>query len=480
VTTAVGDSYGCLDEVLDSSPDGLVVFCVTWDAAGCVAGLTVEYANAAGDSWLRQAAATHGRAKQIDHSRLRSLDPAREDVLWDLVATVAVTGRSQRLRVHRSLPTGEVVLDVALARMGDRRVIAASRDVSDVVADESLLAAAYEETAEVQATLQTALDATTDAFAIYDLNHDGDHHLLGLRLVLMNASGARELGLRCPADVVGMDLRDFHPSAVTSGLWTAVLAAASTQSTHRFRLREQDETGGCKGAWDYTIALVGSERMVITWRDVTDDERRESDMARASDAARYAATHDALTGLANRALLWERITEALREVSGEESLAVVFLDLDGFKQVNDTYGHAAGDHLLCAVATRLANLVRAGDTVARLGGDEFVILLRFPRHRATVDFIARARAAIEHPVQLTGGLICPQASFGVVRCPPGSGDLDEIICQADQAMYRDKLERRQRHTDAAAPHHSENFDPDTNRIPSPRPATTSPWSSRGP
>ena len=116
----------------------------------------------------------------------------------------------------------------------------------------SLLASAYEETAEVQATLQTALDATTDAFDIFELNHDGDHHLLGLRLVLMNASGARELGLCSPGDVVGMDLRDFHPSAVTSGLWTAVLAAASTQSTHRFRLREQDKTGGCNGAWDYT------------------------------------------------------------------------------------------------------------------------------------------------------------------------------------------------------------------------------------
>jgi len=286
---------------------------------------------------------------------------------------------------------------VALARMGDHLVIAASRDVSDVVADESLLASAYEQTAEVQATLQTALDATTDAFAIFELNHDGDHHILGLQLVLMNVSGARELGLCGPGEVVGMDLRDFHPSAVTSGLWTAVLAAASTQSTQRFRLRELDETGVLNGAWDYTIALVGSERMVITWRDVTDHERRESEMAQASDAARYAATHDALTGLANRALLRERITEELRQVqvSDEDSLAVVYLDLDGFKQVNDTFGHAAGDHLLCAVATRLANLVRAGDTVARLGGDEFVILLRLPRHRATVDFIARARAAIE-------------------------------------------------------------------------------------
>jgi diguanylate cyclase (GGDEF)-like protein len=297
------------------------------------------------------------------------------------------------------------------------------------------------------------LDATTDAFAIFELNHDGDHHILGLQLVLMNVSGARELGLCGPGEVVGMDLRDFHPSAVTSGLWTAVLAAASAQSTQRFRLRELDETGVLNGAWDYTIALVGSERMVITWRDVTDDERRESEMAQASDAARYAATHDALTGLANRALLRERITEELRQVqvSDEDSLAVVYLDLDGFKQVNDTFGHAAGDHLLCAVATRLANLVRAGDTVARLGGDEFVILLRLPRHRATVDFIARARAAIEQPVQLAGEWICPHASFGVVRCSPGDGDLDEIICQADQAMYRDKQERRQRQTDAAGP-----------------------------
>ena len=159
-------------------------------------------------------------------------------------------------------------------------------------------------------------------------------------------------------------------------------------------------------------------------------------------ATRYAATH-ALTGLPNRTLLLERITDALAHADGEDGLAVIYLDLDGFKQVNDTYGHAAGDQLLCAVATRLSNLIRAQDTVARLGGDEFVIVLRLPRSGSAADFIARARAAIERPVQVIGGAIRPRASLGVVRCPSDGHDITEIIRRADQAMYRDKAQRRQ-------------------------------------
>jgi diguanylate cyclase (GGDEF)-like protein len=473
--TVMGDADGWPAQVLDASPDGLAVFRVVWDADGCVAGLTVEYLNAAGSAWLHEdpAASPQGRSAGTSGTPQRLLDPAREEVLWGLVAAVATTGRRQRLRVHRSLPAGDVVLEVMLARMGDGRVIAAAHDISDVAADESLLAAAYEETAEVQATLQTALDATTDAFAIYELDHDCDHHLVGLRLVLMNASGVRELGVDSGADLVGMDLREFHPSAVTSGLWAAVLEAASTQSTHRFRLREADETGAWMGAWDYTFAPVGGERMVITWRNVTDDEHRERQLALASEAARYAATHDALTGLANRALFRERVIEASREANGEAGFAVVYLDLDGFKQVNDSLGHAAGDELLCVVGTRLSTLVRAGDTVARLGGDEFVILLRLPRSQAVAGFIARARAALEKHLELGGAMIRPKASFGVVRCGPGDRDVDDIICRADHSMYRDKQERRRRSSDPARPDRSPDRQADTNPPPSRSPAPAS-------
>ncbi len=152
------------------------------------------------------------------------------------------------------------------------------------------------------------------------------------------------------------------------------------------------------------------------------------------------ARYDQLTGLANRMLLQERLQEAIEFAQRHgDQLAVLYLDLDKFKQVNDTLGHAAGDALLQEVARRLKACVRNSDTVARIGGDEFVVLLE--RVQADTD-AARVtqliHSALQVPMQLEGWPWSIGASIGIARYPQDATDLAQLFRHADQAMYRAK------------------------------------------
>jgi diguanylate cyclase (GGDEF)-like protein len=436
--------FGWLGDVLNASADGVAVFRVTRRADG-LRDVRGEYANATARAWWRaglpQGPTPGGR-------RHGSLAPDQEAVLHDLVAAVAADGCPRRWRVHQLPDVGGRVIDVALTRLAADLVVAGCRDVTYLCDDESLLAAAFEQTAEAQATLQAALDATMDGFAVYDLERGPDERMMHLRLVLINAAGAEGLRSRerddlVGGDLIGVDLRSLYPEATSDGLWEAVEHAADRGITTRCRLDERGPGGDWVGAWDNTIAPVGRDRVVITWRDVTDDVRRERDLALAHDASRYAATHDPLTGLANRALLHELGAQALRAKVPEEAVALVYVDLDHFKQINDNLGHAAGDCVLRAVAARLANLVRKGDTAARLGGDEFVLLLRgLSPDWSAARFVQRARASLEQVVTSTAGDVRPGASLGVALATTGEGAVESLLLAADQAMYKDKWRRR--------------------------------------
>ena len=163
---------------------------------------------------------------------------------------------------------------------------------------------------------------------------------------------------------------------------------------------------------------------------------------RASEAAlARQAHHDPLTGLANRALFRERVERALgRAATAPGRVAVLFLDLDDFKTVNDSLGHAAGDQLLVEVAARLLNATRGADTVARLGGDEFAVLLENARDDADTQIVARRiLSALSAPVELarTAAALSVGASIGVARARAGDGP-DELIRNADVAMYMAK------------------------------------------
>ncbi|BAL91515.1 hypothetical protein AMIS_62950 [Actinoplanes missouriensis 431] len=148
------------------------------------------------------------------------------------------------------------------------------------------------------------------------------------------------------------------------------------------------------------------------------------------------AMHDMLTGLGNRALLWDRLNGALaRSRRTGRPVGVLLLDLNGFKPVNDTYGHDAGDLLLKVVAERLRLCVRTEDTVARLGGDEFVIVTEDLREPGDAERIAeRVVAALNEPVPLDGHQLRTPASIGIALSQPGQGP-DDVLREADAAMY---------------------------------------------
>ena len=168
------------------------------------------------------------------------------------------------------------------------------------------------------------------------------------------------------------------------------------------------------------------------------------DARKANAAVLHLAQHDALTGLANRCLLRQRIDDAIaRARASGTAAAVIFVDLDRFKAVNDAYGHAAGDQLLQVVATRLRSCVRLDDTVARLGGDEFVIVLADVDDAGGVERVVRKLLdAVGRPVALVGGTAGVSASVGVARFPNDGADAEALLRRADQAMYGAKAAGR--------------------------------------
>ena len=156
------------------------------------------------------------------------------------------------------------------------------------------------------------------------------------------------------------------------------------------------------------------------------------------------AMYDQLTGLPNRHLLEDRaeIAFARHRRKPEQNCAILFLDLDGFKGINDIHGHKAGDAVLKAVADRASAVVRENDTVARWGGDEFIVLMDDADQATLQPLIERLRTAIETPVVFEGHALQVGVSIGLALCPAGDSTLDQVLKLADQKMYAEKMERK--------------------------------------
>ncbi len=157
-------------------------------------------------------------------------------------------------------------------------------------------------------------------------------------------------------------------------------------------------------------------------------------------ASEYAALHDHVTELPNRVLFHDRVHQATKLAAREgATLAVLMIDLDRFKEINDTLGHHNGDLLLCTVGARLTETLRAGDSVARLGGDEFAVLITDVRDReAAVEATARVRAAIAQRLELEGIGVEVEASVGIALYPEHGEDPETLLQHADVAMYTAK------------------------------------------
>lgn len=161
---------------------------------------------------------------------------------------------------------------------------------------------------------------------------------------------------------------------------------------------------------------------------------------RVAEQVEYLATHDSLTGLPNRRLFFDRLAQAIEAAERNERLmALMFIDLDGFKQVNDAFGHAAGDELLRVVAGRIRSQLRIADTVARLGGDEFAVIVEHLRHVDPISEIAMTLLrALSEPVAIEGKTARVSASIGIVICPLEAKSCKQMMVDADRAMYAAK------------------------------------------
>jgi diguanylate cyclase (GGDEF)-like protein/PAS domain S-box-containing protein len=183
-------------------------------------------------------------------------------------------------------------------------------------------------------------------------------------------------------------------------------------------------------------ASVGG--IVLTAHDVTAQKALEQELA-------HRALHDRLTGLANRELFADRLRHALLR-RRQQPIAVLFLDLDDFKTVNDSLGHSAGDELLAQLAGRLRSTARAGDTVARLGGDEFALLLDDLASAAEAgQFAERLLTMLAAPMAISGKELICSASIGIAVSEPGAAQADQLLQAADVAMYEAKRHGKDRY-----------------------------------
>jgi diguanylate cyclase (GGDEF)-like protein len=202
------------------------------------------------------------------------------------------------------------------------------------------------------------------------------------------------------------------------------LVVASHTPGRRFSLAEQEAL----------MAFADHASVALT------DARMVESLRQALLSARHDAMHDLLTGLPNRALLLDRLSQAAARSSRNQSIAaLLFCDLDGLKNVNDSLGHETGDQLLMAVAERFALQLREADTVARLGGDEFAILLEDLESVAEANEVSeRLLASLRDPVVIDGRAIPVSASIGIAMCTQEQTDTATLLREADLAMYEVK------------------------------------------
>ena len=272
-------------------------------------------------------------------------------------------------------------------------------------------------------------------YAIATLDRDG-------RVLSWNVGAERLTGYR-PAEIIGRSFQVFYtPEEVERGRPQSHLAEASAHGHLKFegwRLRAD----GSRFWGDVLLAAIHGPGQELHGfgeivRDSTQTRQLQKELMRR-------ALHDPLTGLPNRALLIDRMWKALTRLERhQEAVAVYFVDMDGFKAVNDTLGHQAGDRVLVEIAQRLRSVVRRQDTVARLSGDEFVLLCDGLQTQVPVrarEIGKRLATALAQPIALGETQVALGASIGVAVTEWAAHEPEELLRQADTAMYHAKRAR---------------------------------------
>jgi diguanylate cyclase (GGDEF)-like protein/PAS domain S-box-containing protein len=333
---------------------------------------------------------------------------------------------ADRPRIHRLKSGEERVVRVSMQiveRDGRKVILAAFYDITERQKMEA-------EVLRTRAFLRHVVDTIPVAVFVKDMRDDG-------RYVLYNKTGQDVLGFDGASVIGNFDTDLFDPEVVAEfrrqdeetlkrGAYDFVEETFATGRDHQVRFirtRKVALKDGADGKARYVLGIS---------EDITEQRVREREIA-------HLAHHDSLTGLPNRFQFESRMAPAVTSLAEtNEQLAVFFIDLDGFKAVNDTFGHSAGDVLLCGVARRLEETVRSGDLVARFGGDEFAVLATIHKPGEAAWIAARLVNALSMDYHIDGEHVRISASIGIALASNSGETVGSLMQCADGALYEAK------------------------------------------
>jgi diguanylate cyclase (GGDEF)-like protein/PAS domain S-box-containing protein len=326
---------------------------------------------------------------------------------------------SWRLRKDGSRFWAHVVIGPIRDEAG--RLVGFSKITRDVTAQK----ASQDRLREVSHRLDLALTHMSQGLALFDAGH---------RLVLANGRLAQIFGLPSDAIEPGLDLKallERLDGGEGDAARTAALCARHRDivAAGEASVVTEEFAGGRSISLSYRP--IGDGSFVVTFEDITERRRSEARIA-------HMARHDALTGLPNRLTFHEHLQRWIDEARDGDRIAVIGIDLDRFKDINDLRGHGIGDLVLQTLARRMTEMLGEGEFVARLGGDEFAALKRLDDEEDLMDFLSRLETSLFDRIVIDEVEILPGASLGVALFPEDGRQVDQLVNNADLAMYRAK------------------------------------------
>ncbi|GAC1506736.1 MAG: hypothetical protein NVS2B16_00830 [Chloroflexota bacterium] len=401
--------------LVEDAPIGILV----WNLEGIIV-----FANEAAQSML-------GYSLEELRGSHRRLVAHPGDADWfpdDLVAagarSLAGPFEQRYLRKGGGVLWGHVHVATVRVNAGDAELVAAF--IEDVTCDK----VAHQGLPEIEEVYRTLVETYPDAVILFDLAGT---------VVMANEGAALLHGYSHSHDLLGLS----GPDLLTDDLWRELTdhartaAPISTRESRECWIRTRD---GARVPIDVRMTPIVGEQGTIKW--ILAWERDIGEYVLAKQALEYQAMHDGLTGLPNRSLLSDRIGQLIRVAQREQGhFALLLLDLDRFKEVNDTFGHFYGDLLLQQLGGRLVTALRGSDTVARLGGDEFAMLLPSTDESGAVEAISKLLHVFDRPFVLEGKSAHVAGSIGIAVFPEHGSDASLLMRRADDAMYAAKRRR---------------------------------------